>query len=123
MLFPIDSDEPIRGIPRRRQEQWNVWCDNIPDSDLETIVRQVNDYCDTHRVFISSFIPGDIWGNETCQPLLDACNQNEEDAGFFFGLIVWQTLIERDDKWLFLLADKEGDEVLGTKYWRREGQG
>lgn len=122
MLFSINSDKPIRSIPKRRQEVWNQWSSNISDEDFETIVIQINDYCDSHEVFVSSYVPGHIWGNQPCQPLLDACNQNEEHAGFFFGLIVWQVMIERQDQWVFMLADKEGDDVLGTKYWRRNPQ-
>lgn len=118
MLFSID-DNQVNGIPRRRQEQWNLWRGNIPNSDYEQIVDQINDFCDGHSHFISSFIPKQIWGNQTCQPLLDACNQSAENAGFFFGLIVWMTLIQRDDEWIFKLADNE-DDIQGTTYWQRE---
>ena len=119
MLYSIGSDNPIQGIPQRRQPQWNLWRGNIPDADYEQIAQQINDYCDTQTVFTSSFVPGQIWGDQTCQPLLDACNQSAENAGFFFGLIVWQTLIERENEWLFKLADY-AEDVLGTTYWRKQ---
>lgn len=121
MLFGT-NDVQKRFIPNLRQEQWNEWRRNISTEDYEAIARQINNYCNACSVFVSSHIPAKIWGNKLCRPLLEACYNNEENADFFFGLIVWQTLIERKDEWYFLLADKDGDEVLGTKYWRRTKQ-
>lgn len=118
MLFSID-DKQVNEIPRRRREQWNLWRGNISDADYEQIVSQINDFCDKHPHFISSYIPKQIWGDQPYQLLLDACNQSVENAGFFFGLIVWMTLIHRDDGWIFKLADDE-DDIQGTTYWRRE---
>lgn len=119
MLFSIDSDEPITDIPRRRQEQWNQWLENIPDADYDAIIEAINGYVDNQDCFTSSFIPRAIWGDEPCQPLIAACGGNEEHAGFFFGLIVWKVMIDHPEQWFFKLADKEGDDILGTTYWRR----
>ncbi len=120
MLYSIDGKE-ITDIPHRRQGQWNQWLENIPDTDYDVIFDAINEYVNDQDCFTSSFIPRDIWGDEPCQPLLNVCNQSDEQAGFFFGLIVWQAVIDRDDEWVFKLADKDGDDVLGTTYWRRNG--
>ena len=119
MLYSIDGKQ-ITDIPRRRQEQFNAWLNNISDSDYNGIVAAINNYCDSHSPFTSSFIPKAIWGDEPCQPILNACNQNEEHAGFFFGLIVWQVMMDHEEEWIFKPADSD-DDVLGTTYWRRNG--
>lgn len=117
MLFSID-DKQMTGIPRRRQEQWMTWRGNLPEPDYENIVSQINEFCDNTPHFISSFMPKQIWGDELHQPLLNACNQSKDNAGFFVGLIIWQTIIQRGDEWIFKPADDD-DDILGTTYWRR----
>jgi hypothetical protein len=119
MLFPIRGKQ-ITDIPRRRRADFNAWRDNLADSDYEAVVEAINGYINGRDCFISSFIPRAIWGDVPCQPLIDACNQNEEHAGFFFGLIVWQVMIDHKEKWVFKISDKE-DDVLGTTYWRKNG--
>jgi len=118
MLFSID-DKQMSGIPRSRREQYNAWRSNISDGNYNSIVDSINDYVDNHDYFTSSFIPKAIWGDEPCRPLLDACYQNEEHAGFFFGLIVWLTIIHHPEEWVFKLADKDTDDIFGTTYWKR----
>jgi len=121
MLYSID-DKPITDIPRRRKADFKAWRDNLVDSDYEEVFDAINKYVDTvppDKPFVSSFIPRAIWGDVPCQPLIDACNQNEEYAGFFFGLIVWKVMIDHKEKWVFKISDKE-DDVLGTTYWRRK---
>lgn len=119
MLFPIRGKQ-ITDIPRRRRADFNAWRDNLADSDYEAVFDAINEYVDTvppDKPFVSSFIPSAIWGDVPCQPLIDACNQNEEYAGFFFGLIVWKVMIDHEEDWMFKPADKE-DDILGTTYWR-----
>jgi hypothetical protein len=59
------------------------------------------------------------WIGTVYEPLYYARHQNQEHAGWFFGLIVWKALIERDDAWYFKPSDKDGDDVLGTTYFRK----
>ena len=90
MLFSIDGKE-ITDIPRGRQEQFNAWRNNLPDSDYEAVVEAINEYInavDPDKPFVSSFIPGSNWTDTVYQPLYLACGQSKEQSGWFFGLIV-----------------------------------
>lgn len=123
MLFSIDGKR-ITDIPRRRQQQFNMWCSNLADSDYNKVVEAINEYVDAvplDKPFVSSFIPGRDWMGTVYEPLYFACGQSEEQSGWFFGLIVWQVMIDRPEEWVFKISDKE-DDVLGTTYWRRNGQ-
>lgn len=121
-LFDLDNNRK-QGVPRARRKQWEVWRDNLSDADYAAIEAQINDYCDSHSPIVSSYIPKAIWADEPCQPLLDACNQNAEHAGFFFGLIVWKTIADRRrDEWYFKPAADDND-ILGTTYWRTTQRG
>jgi len=120
MLFSI-NDKQITDIPHRRRADFNVWRANLPDSDYEAVVEAINEYVDavpSDKPFVSSFIPGHNWEGTVYEPLDRACGRSREQSGWFFGLIVWQVMINRPDEWYFKISDKEGD-VLGTTYWRR----
>jgi len=121
MLFSID-DKPITDIPLRRQDQFNIWRSNLANADYERVVEAINKYVDAvplDKPFVSSFIPGNSWAGTVYEPLYLACGQSEEQSGWFFGLIVWQVMIDRPEDWMFKVSDKEGDDVLGTTYWRK----
>ena len=122
MLFPIRGKR-ITDIPRRRQEQFNVWRSNLADSDYEAVIEKINEYVDAvppDEPFVSSFIPGSDWTGTVYQPLYIACGQSVEQSGWFFGLIVWQVMIDHEEEWYFKLADKDSDDVLGARYWRKK---
>jgi len=122
MLFPIRGKQ-ITDIPRRRQEQFNVWRSNLSDSDYEAVIEKINEYVDAvppDEPFVSSFIPGSDWTGTVYQPLYIACGQSVEQSGWFFGLIVWQVMIDHEEEWYFKLADKDSDDVLGARYWRKK---
>ena len=120
MVFSIDGKQ-ITDIPRRRREQFNIWRGNLADSDYEAVVEAINEYVNAvpqDKPFVSSYIPGHDWTDTVYEPLYIACGRGIEQSGWFFGLIVWQAMIDHEEEWVLKLADKE-DDVLGTTYWRR----
>jgi len=124
MLFTIDGKQ-ITDIPRRRQREFNMWRSNLSDSDYETVVEEINEYVDAvepDKPFVSSYIPGHDWTDTVYEPLYIACGRSIEQSGWFFGLIVWQVMIDHPEEWVFKPADEE-DDVLGTTYWRRNRNG
>lgn len=57
-------------------------------------------------VVVSSFIPGSDWSDTVWDPIYSkACLCDEEHSAQFFGLLVCQVLIDRDEKWYFLKQD------------------
>jgi len=122
MLFSIDEKE-ITDIPHRRKADFNRWRKKLADSDYEAVLDAINQYVNNvplDKPFVSSFLPGKDWTGTVYQPLYIACGQSDEQSGWFFGLIVWQVMIDHDDEWFFKLADNDGDDVLGTTYWRKQ---
>ena len=123
MLFTIDGKE-IPGIPRRREADFNAWQKNLANSDYEAVVEAINEYVNAvpqDKPFVSSYIPGHDWTDTVYQPLYIACGRSIEQSGWFFGLIVWQAMIDHEEDWVFKPADKD-DDILGTTYWRRNRQ-
>ena len=119
MLYNL-NDEPMTTLPHA--DDYQLWRSNISDNDYDRIVADINtfvDNIDDQQSFISSYLPGQLWGSTPCQPLLDACGQSREQAGLFFGLIVWEAIKARNDEWYFKPADREDRDFMGKVYWRR----
>jgi len=120
MLYSIDGRE-ITDIPGRRRANFDTWVGNLAPADYDDVRRAINEYVDgvpTDKPFNSSFVPGNNWTGTPYQPLYNACQRNEEHSGWFFGLILWQVMIDHSDDWFFKPSDKD-DGILGTVYWRR----
>ena len=116
MLYNIDGKDVTR-IPHR--QQYDKCRAILSDEDYYRAVDAINKYINTKDVFISSYIPGPDWTNTPYHPLYLACQQNADRAGLFFGQIVWDTVMKREDDWCFLPADKDFDDVIGMKYFRK----
>lgn len=119
MLYSLDNAK-IKNLPRSRQADYGLWRSRLDDDDYDEVVDAINEYIEGKEVFISSHIPGKHWQNTVFYPLYEACNRSQEQAGWFFGLIVWETIITRDEKWFFKPADGDGDDILGMTYFQEQ---
>lgn len=117
MLFSIDGKK-IHSIPKSRKVSFNGWIKKLSESDYNGIYNGINSYFDEKEVVISSYIPGKDWTGTVYQPIYEACNQDQQNAAFFFGLIVWSVVIERNDTWYFKPSDQDFDDVMGMTYFQ-----
>ena len=117
MLLDVNKKRVNRN-PHR--EEFNLWLARISDADFQAMEQAINDFCDDHNEFRSSFMPGQDARIQKLFPALTAaCSGNEEQAGLFFGNIVWRVVDDRTDEWYFRVSDKDDEHPLGTFYWRR----
>ena len=117
------SGQEMRGIPRGRREFFNAIRRRMTDEDYQAAIDGVNDYIDQHdEFFVSSFIPGSDWGGTPFLPIWHAARHNYDHSRIFFGLVVWDAVANHrpGEQWVFMLADRDADDILGTKYWRPE---
>jgi hypothetical protein len=57
-------------------------------------------------IVVSSFIPGRDWSDTVWDVIHSkACGYDEEHSAQFFGLLVCQVLIERNETWMFIKQD------------------
>ena len=120
MLYSIDDKEQT-GLPKSRRADFKKWRDRLSEADYDRAVQGIREKCNGKGFVVSSFLPGADWTNTEFQPLYEACHKNEQHAAWFFGLIVWQTMIDDTvHDWVFLPPDKEGNDVIGMQYFIRE---
>ncbi len=113
------NDNRVNRDPHR--EQFDAWCQGISSENLQAIRNAINDFCDQNNEFRSSFMPGKDEAIQNLFPhLTAACGGNEEQAGLFFGNIVWRILDDRPEEWRFARSAQDEENPLGMFYWRRE---
>jgi hypothetical protein len=114
MLFNVDR-ELVTEVPHAKD--YKDWCSRLSAAELDEIRKALNariGQCDIHT---SSWMPGSNWQGTAYQPIYDkACNQSFQQSGWFFGLILWDVMVDRPEEWYFI-KDPNGD-ILGTTYFR-----
>src|SRR5882724_4929084 len=101
MLFSIDDlDTPITRIPHDRDYQ--AWRKRLSSNQIQDIKNEINRRFDEGDVATAGWIPGSDWTGTVWQPIYDVACQGSSGAGALcFGLLVWETVMEREDRWSF----------------------
>lgn len=116
MLFSIDTGKYVKNLPHRRD--FDRWRSHISDYDYQRVVDAINERIDDSNINTAGWIPGSNWEGTVYQPLYYACGQNQDQSGKFFGLIVFETLMLREDKvWGFGRFEKDGVPIHSMTYF------
>ena len=63
-------------------------------------------------------LPGHDWTGTVYEPIYEACGRNVSQSGLFFGIIVFNLLMNRDDKvWGFGRFEKDGKQIASMTYF------
>lgn len=127
MLFDIDGNEQF-DIPHRKD--YDRWRRNLSDEDHEIIMNELHAVMDEaiekgdaqgeNGIFNSSYIPGEDWTDTPYEPIYYACRENYEQAKLFYGLLVWEAVMEHSVDWFFMRQEVDDDRILGLTYIRRQ---
>ncbi|MGO9138761.1 MAG: hypothetical protein ACLP9S_02650 [Syntrophales bacterium] len=117
MLYSIDSQNRVTDIPHL--QNYNIIRARLTLQEYEAIIEAINAVFDEVDIQCSSFIPGAEWEGTPYMPLYEkAALQNFDLAAQMFGLIVWVTLMDRDDAWGFERYPITGRDIEGMTYFR-----
>ena len=119
MLYSVPDLKRIDEVPHRADyNRWRAELDRIDPGAFLIIHRELDLRFQNREVDTSSWIPGADWRNTSFQPIYEACQQDPNSAALFFGLIVWQVVMDRDDCWSFGRYEKGGVPIRGMTYFR-----
>jgi hypothetical protein len=118
MLYDVKSGKEITKLPYR--VNYEKWRKNMNDEDFQKIFDELNVRVDQNEIHTSSWIPGSDWTNTVFQPIYEACSRNVDDAAKFFGLILWEVMMERPEFWAFGRYQKDGMKIEGLTYFKVE---
>ncbi|MEX1027250.1 MAG: hypothetical protein WD049_04485 [Candidatus Paceibacterota bacterium] len=120
MLYKIQSNgqlKPVVKIPH--EPQFLEWCDRLTHEEFDAIYDHLFALIDGAEIRTSSWIPGSRWYGTVFWPIYEtACNQDSGAAAKFFGLILWQVVMEHPDKWSFGRYELDDTPIEGMTYFR-----
>ena len=120
MLYSTDTMSYMKEGYVPHAAGYRVWRARVKPDDLQRIKDTLNEKMDGSEIQVSSWIPGNDWRGTVYQPLYEATMLDEEQAALFFGLVLWETLMERDDVWGFVKWEPafHGDKARCMVYWK-----
>lgn len=116
MLYSVDTGKYVEKLPHKKE--FDRWMKNLSASDYQNVIDALNQKVDLSDINTSSWIPGNDWTGTVYEPLYRACGNNKEASGLFFGLILFDLLMRREDAvWGFGRYEKDGIPIRGTTYF------
>lgn len=116
MLFSIKTGEYVTRIPH--QKNFEKWMKHLSAEDYRKIEDALNEKIDQSDINTAGWLPGHDWTGTVFEPIFDACGKNTSQAGLFFGLIVFDLLMNREDKvWGFDRFEKDGKPIESMTYF------
>lgn len=115
MLYSIETGKYVERLPHKKE--FDSWMKKLPQADYDNIIDALNDKIDSKEINTSSWMPGDEW-NSVYKPIAIACGNDKDASGLFFGLILFDLLMKRDDAvWGFGKYQKNGVPIKGITYF------
>ncbi len=119
MLYSVPDIQRIDHVPHAADyRRWREALDRVDVHAYRRIHDELNGRFDGREVDTSSWIPGSDWTGTVFEPIYHACGLDEEAAARFFGLLVWQVVMDHNDCWSFGRYEKEGIPIRGMTYFR-----
>jgi len=117
MLYSIESNEEIKHIPYKKD--YDRWRCKLADSEYQAIIHELSSKIHGTEIQTSSWIPGDDWTDTVYDPIyVKACNQDPVASAKFFGLLVWEAMLQDDSHWAFGRYEKDGIPIEGLTYFK-----
>ena len=91
---------------------------NLSAADYQSIADTLNEKIDESDINTAGWLPGHDWTGTIYEPIYEACGRNQVLSGMFFGLIVFDLLMRKDDKtWGFGRFEKDGKQIASMTYF------
>lgn len=116
MLYDINSQQPINKIPHILDYQ--RWRTRLSQTDYDRIAEALNEIADSNQIITSSWIPGSDWTGTPYEPIYYACLEDDHNAALFYGLILWEVMLNREEAWACGRYEKAGIPIDGLTYFR-----
>ena len=116
MLISADNGRQVTELPHK--VEFDRWMSQLPEADYNRIVQALIVKFDQSEVNVAGWIPGHNWIGTVYEPIYNAVNGNVEQAGMFFGLIVFKLLMDCPDKtWGFGRYSLNGRKIESMTYF------
>ncbi|MBI1248138.1 hypothetical protein GC197_09890 [bacterium] len=120
MLFAIASNGDLRQVTTiPHLTDYNNWRSRLDDPAFQTIYDNLFNLIDGNEIQTAGWIPGANWRGTDFWPIYDrACNRDVTASAKFFGLLVWQVVMDHPERWSFGRYEKDGVPIESMTYFR-----
>lgn len=121
MLVTIDKNGDTKEIEHvARQADFKAWRAKITDAEHAAIMTEIGNHMSGKEVEISSFIPGEDWTGTPYMAIYEkACGRDFDASRKFFGLLVWEWMMDDDNTWSFgRYGTPKNPNVEGMTYFQ-----
>ena len=74
---------------------------------------------DADEIHTAGWMPGSDWTDTPFQPIYEkAAQQSFDAAARCFGLMVWEVMMERPERWTSGRFEKDGEPIGSRTYFR-----
>lgn len=115
MIYLIDSEKYASKMIH--EKDFNEWLKGITEEEYKLIEEEINKRFDKKDVDTAGWIPGKDWTNTVFEPISRACKGHRINSSKFFGLIVYKTILDRQDVWGCGKYEFNGVENKSTTYF------
>jgi hypothetical protein len=120
-FFDTEENMTIDDIPHRRD--YAVWLGRLSREEQDTAFTHIESLIGDHEIRTSSWMPGAEWQGTPLSPLYEkAARYGEQQAGWCFGLMLMQVMIQHPDQWFCKKAVADDEEDVGCMIYRRAPQ-
>jgi hypothetical protein len=114
MLYDIDNKKHEE-IPHKKE--YNVFGKRLSDEEHSEIISTIHERIENVEIFNASFIAKSNWEDTPLYAIYLACDEDQEQAGLFYGQLCWEAIQRHPDDWIFY---KEEGSTLGMTYFRKK---
>lgn len=116
MLYSIDRGKYVTEVPHKAD--FVKWRKKISEKDYQAIADTLNEKIDGSDINTAGWLPGNDWTGTVYEPIYEACGRNKVQSGMFFGLIVFDLLMKREDRtWGFGRFERDGHQIASMTYF------
>ena len=124
-LRRVPENYEVTDIPNRFRRQFNLWVGRLNQTQIRNIEEHLNRMLDEvaalparRRYCNASWLPGDDWRGTPLQDIYAvACDENEEQAGWCYGLMLMRAVINRTGEDWCCYKDYDSENITGTFYY------
>ena len=117
MLYSMVSQKKVRDIPY--QKDYKRWRARLPEEDYKAILSEFIRRIEGSEIQTSSWMPGKDWSGTVFDPIYSkACQHDYAEAAQFFGLLLWETVLNHPDCWAFARYELEDVPVQELTYFK-----
>ena len=115
MLYSPEKKRLIKGIPHKHKADYNARLKLLSPDEHQAIIDELNNRIEGEEIVTSSWIPGKDWTGSVFEPIYSkACGGNRTAAKKFFGLLVWEVILNHPDAWSFV----SNENIAGKTYFK-----